>query len=240
MSAPGAAGADPPEDDAALAAEYVLRLLDPEQEAECRLREARDRGFAAEAERWRAEFARLDGQFAPLRPPAAVWGRIEGRLFGRQPSLLARLWNSAGTWRGLAAAAVLAAVYFGALAPPERVPVEPGEQAARLITALASAETDVELMALFEPQTAVLDISRVAGAAAPGRSLELWVIEGEAAPVSLGVLSDEPRTRVPLAPEMAERIETGATLAISDEPAGGSPTGAPTGAVVAAGTLTEI
>lgn len=239
MRAPGATGAEPPEDDAALAAEYVLRLLDPEQEAECRLREARNRGFAAEAERWRAEFARLDGQFAPMRPPAAVWSRIEVRLFGRRSSALARFWSSAGLWRALAAAAVLAAVYLGAIVP-ERVVVEPGEQAARLISALASAETDVELLALFEPRAAVLDVSRVTGEAAPGRSLELWVIEGEAAPVSLGVLSDEPRTRVPLAPEIAERIEAGATLAITDEPEGGSPTGEPTGPVVAAGTLTKI
>jgi anti-sigma-K factor RskA len=40
-----------------------------------------------------------------------------------------------------------------------------------------------------------------------------------------------------LAAPMADQFAEGATLAISVEPAGGSPTGQPTGAVIAAGKL---
>jgi anti-sigma-K factor RskA len=70
--------------------------------------------------------------------------------------------------------------------------------------------------------------------------LELWLIEGDAAPVSLGVLPEAPQARVPLDRALAARIAAGALLAISDEPEGGSPTGAPTGAVLAAGPVQEI
>jgi anti-sigma-K factor RskA len=172
-----------------------------------------------------------------VAPPAALGRRIETQLFGRRPSALARLWGSAGLWRAVAAAAVLAAVYLGTLAPPAPAP----EGEARLISALASsAGSDVSLLAALEPQAAVLNINRTSGEAPSGRSLELWAIPEGEAPLSLGVLPDAPRARIPLTRELAARIGPGTTLAISDEPAGGSPTGAPTGAVLAAGPVSEL
>ncbi len=242
---PGDDGGDDGDDgrarDAALAGEYVLRLLDAEAQAACRLREAREPEFAALVARWQADCASFDAEFAPVPPPRAVWGRIEARLWGTRGSRGGRMWRSAGLWRGLAATAALAAVWFAFLAPPPRVNVEPvAPQQARLISALASAESAVALTALLEPQAAVLSITRTAGEPAPGRTLELWLIEGDAAPVSLGVLPDAERARVPLSGAIADRIAAGAVLAISDEPEGGSTTGAPTGAVLATGALTEI
>jgi anti-sigma-K factor RskA len=229
----------PEEADAALAAEYVLRLLGPEEAAACAAREARDPDFAALVARWRADFEALDAAYAEVAPPAALGRRIEARLFGRPPSALARLWGSVGLWRAVAAAAVLAAIYLGALAPPGPGPAPEGE--ARLISALASSPgSDVSLLAALEPQAAVLNINRTSGEAPQGRSLELWAIPEGEAPLSLGVLPDTPRARIPLTRELAARIGPGTTLAISDEPAGGSPTGAPTGAVLAAGPVSEI
>ena len=53
MSTPDVDPGQPDEpDDAALAAEYVLRLLDPTEEAACAARAAQDRAFAAEVARW--------------------------------------------------------------------------------------------------------------------------------------------------------------------------------------------
>ena len=229
---------DLPEDpDTALAGEYVLRLLGPEEAAACAAREARDPDFAARVAAWRADLEPLDVAYPEAAPPAGLERRISERLFGTaEPSGLARLWRSAGLWRGVAAAAVLAAAWFAWL--PTRPPV-PGEAPARLVSALASADTDVELLALFEPQAAVLNINRTSGAPAPGRALELWVIEGDAAPVSLGVLPDTPLARIPLPRELAERLGPGSTLAVSDEAAGGSTTGVP-GPVVAVGPVSEI
>jgi anti-sigma-K factor RskA len=68
--------------------------------------------------------------------------------------------------------------------------------------------------------------------APPDKSYELWSIEPNAAPKSLGLVEQASLSRaLPVAP-------TGkATLAISLEPKGGSPTGAPTGPVVFSGAL---
>jgi anti-sigma-K factor RskA len=238
MSDPGPELPDDP--DAALAAEYVLRLLDPAEAAACAAREARDPAFAALVADWRAEFEALDRAYTEVPPPAGLQRQIEERLFGResrQPSWLARLWQSAGVWRGVAAVAVLAALWLGTLTPPP----PPVEGEARLISALASSPgSDVTLLAELEPQAAVLNINRTSGAAPPGRSLELWMIEEGGTPESLGVLPDAPRARVPLTREQAARIGPGTTLAITDEPAGGSPTGQPSLPPVAAGTVSEL
>ena len=78
------------------------------------------------------------------------------------------------------------------------------------------------------------------GNARPGRTLELWLIKaGAAQPVSLGVLTAEETSRFTLPEQLASGFAQ-AVLAISDEPAGGSPTGLPTGAVLATGKITKL
>jgi anti-sigma-K factor RskA len=74
--------------------------------------------------------------------------------------------------------------------------------------------------------------------AGPGQSYELWLIPKEGgAPISLAVLGSlDARFELP-APQ-APRVQPGAKLAISVEPAGGSPTGAPTGPVILIGDVT--
>jgi anti-sigma-K factor RskA len=64
---------------------------------------------------------------------------------------------------------------------------------------------------------------------------ELWGIAGPTAhPVPLGVIPSGGTLRLAKLPR---NIGAGATLAISIEPPGGSPTGLPTGPVVFMGTL---
>ena len=58
-------------------------------------------------------------------------------------------------------------------------------------------------------------------------------------PDSLGVLPQDAASRITL-PEALRGKLVGSVLAISDEPEGGSPTGAPTGAVLATGELTRV
>jgi anti-sigma-K factor RskA len=224
--------------DAALAGEFVLRLLAPKEHAACATRVETDRAFAAEVARWEAHFAELDYAFAESPPSAALRGRIEKRLFGSsRPSLIARLWSSAGLWRGFAVASAAVAIWF---ATPVAPPPPPDAPVRRLVAAIAPAQGGAEFLALFDPLDQTLRINRVAGEAAPGRSLELWVIAGEAAPVSLGVLPEDALARLVVPAELAALLDAGATLAVTDEPPGGSPTGGPTGAVQSAGPLREI
>ena len=226
----------PDDPDAALAGEYVLRLLGPEETAACAAREARDPAFAALVAAWRRDLEPLDAAYAEAAPPAGLERRITERLFGAPPSPFARLWESVGLWRAVAAAAVVAAVWLAV--PAVR---GPGEAPARLVSALAAqGGSDVTLVAVLEPAAAVLSINRTSGAAPQGRALELWAIEGTNPPVSLGVLPDAPLARVALPPDLVARLGPGAVLAVTEEAPGGSPTGAPTGAPVAAGTLSDV
>ena len=227
----------PENPDVALAAEYVLRLLGPEEMADCAGREVREPGFAALVVAWRADFEAFDAGYAPQAPPPGLERRITARLFGTEPAAapsgLARIWRSAGLWRGIAAAAVVAAVILGRPVVP---PPTPGEGPARLVSALASqGDSDVALIAIWEPQASVLDINRTGGAPAAGRALQLWVVENDV-PVSLGMLPDTPLARVPVSGDIAARLGPGSVLAVSEEPPGGSPT--PT-KVVAAGAISR-
>ena len=70
------------------------------------------------------------------------------------------------------------------------------------------------------------------------RATELWVIPAGQAPISLGLIRTDTVERKVIPAELALRLVTGATMAVSDEPVGGSPTGQPTGDVLAAGPLT--
>ena len=228
---------EPPEDGAAvLAAEYVLRLLDPAAEAACAAREARDPLFAAEVDRWRQDFAGLDAAFMPVPPPAALRARVEAALFGAPPSALARLWGSVGLWRAVAAAATVAAIGFAVVRPP--VAPEPRPS---LVAAVQPVAGEVSLVALHAPGSESIEFRRLGGAAASGRSLELWILPmGETVPASLGLVPAGERFTATIPPAFAARVGEGTAILVSDEPAGGSPTGLPTGPVVAQGAITAL
>ena len=72
------------------------------------------------------------------------------------------------------------------------------------------------------------------------RELELWMLPGQGPPRSLGVIPSDGVRKVGLsaAPDAAFRgIDA---LAVSLEPRGGSPTGAPTGPVLYTGRLERL
>lgn len=79
------------------------------------------------------------------------------------------------------------------------------------------------------------------GAAAdqPGKSYELWMLPDGGAPVSLGVLPSSGALTVSLADAAVATLAHAPALAVSLEPAGGSPTGQPTGPVLYSAPLLE-
>ena len=73
----------------------------------------------------------------------------------------------------------------------------------------------------------------------PRHAHELWVIPPGGKPRSLGTMGTSKQMHMRLADALAQLLQQGATIAISVEPPGGSPTGAPTGPVVVAGSLKQ-
>lgn len=228
--------------DDTLAAEYVLGVLPPQERLEAASRIESDPVFAGLVDAWEMRLAPLAEAYEEVEPPQAAKRRLDEMLFAARGTAGTRterpgLWNSLGFWRGLAAAAVVALLAVAALAylvPP------PAERSARLVASLAHDDTDVHYFVIYDAGTGEVALSHVTGARAEGHDFELWVLEGEGAPASLGVIPVGANVQLELDPDTSPPIGTNAVFAISLEPAGGSPTGQPTGPVVAAGDLKSI
>lgn len=227
--------------DDALAAEYVLGVLPGDERQAVARRIEVDAAFASLVGAWEERLSPLNTGYEDVEPPASLKALVDARLFERpeskveaQPGLL----QSLAFWRGLAAAALVALAI--AIALPLQQPAAVPEDAPRLVASLAADGTDVRYLAVYDGNSGEIGLSHVTGDRAQGRDFELWVIENNAAPVSLGVVPVGASVHVAVASAHRELISSGALFAISLEPEGGSPTGQPTGPVVAAGDLRSI
>ena len=166
-------------------------------------------------------------------PSAGVWKRLERELGLAQ---YRTPWHRRlGFWRGLAVgvtAALAIAIGFEVLRPEltERAAVEIArlEGKADVARVVAKLSKDGRALELHAARPVI---------AGPNQSYELWLLPAEGGPpLSLAVLGSlDARFAVPAA--HASRLRTGGKLAVSVEPAGGSPTGAPTGPVILAGSI---
>ena len=217
--------------DEALAGEYVLRVLDADIEAAVTARLSQDAALRGMVRAWEARLAALAEEIAEVPPPAALRSRLlaaVGAAPGRRGWL--RRWPALAS--GLAAAALALLVVVGNPFGPDLTPAFQAE--------LATESGDLVLVAAVIPATHEIVIERQVGAAPETGVLELWLIaEGAAGPVSLGLLDNDGSTRITVPDAIAPGVRSG-TIAISNEPEGGSPTGAPTGPVLATATFTDL
>jgi anti-sigma-K factor RskA len=175
---------------------------------------------------WEAEFAELAADLPENAPSPSVRSKLLAELSGPDPDAR-RCW----TWGWLAVPGLVAVVVaaFLVLGPILRGPAFDPTLHATLI----SADGAVHIEAGYAPDGNLFKVIPERGAPAPGRDFELWVIGANAdAPVSLGVIPADRESLFEITPEIAALID-GGILAVSDEPEGGSPTGAPTGAILA-------
>jgi anti-sigma-K factor RskA len=234
----GAAEREEQGGDGMLAAEYVLGVLPAAERTAAAARIGRDRAFAGLVERWEEHLAPLDAAYVGVEAPERVKAALDRRLFARPvavPAAGGGVWTSLAFWRGLAAAALAALAIYAAL--PFALPRATAPQ---LVASLQPQGSDVQFVALFDGTGRQVALSHVSGDTGADRDFQLWLIEGGSAPVSVGVLPGGAAIRIELSQELRRRLAAGAVLAISLEPEGGSPTGQPTGPVVAAGDLREI
>jgi anti-sigma-K factor RskA len=217
----------PAENDDALAAEYVLGVQDAAERASVEQRIRSDAAFARRVTEWEHRLGGLNGGFAEARAPNLL-PAIEARLFGTAAVPARRAWWP--QWLlGAGLAGALALVALVLLPPTQPTPEAP------LIAKLAAEDQTLTYVARYDATKGELIVTRTGGEAADAAKVhELWLIAGDAAPVSLGLIQTaELRRPLPALPP-------GAVLAISLEPAGGSPTGAPTGPVLVTGTVATL
>ena len=209
----------------ALAREYVLGLLP----ARSRARFARVLSFSLVARRavtaWERRFAPLAAAVRPVEPPESAWTGIETAL-GLRAAPRAR---AAGIWPALAAALAIVAVLFAGLYFSQQPSVE---RPAYVSVVTDAASGPVWLLQAFTEARA-LRVSTVNPRPAPaGSSYELWMLPDGGNPVSLGLLPEMGAAQLGLNAAQLGVLTRTMTLAVSVEPAGGSPTGLPTGPVI--------
>ncbi len=211
------------------AGEYVLGVLDADAAQEIEAALATNADLRGAVAFWEGRLAGLADAADPADPPADGWDRIAARLdTARAGATANRVWNSVALWRGAtAAAAALAAglLLFIAIQP-----------AAPSLVAVLRAPHGDEIAWVATAGEGGLKLRPVRREAAPQqRTFQVWAIApGAARPRSLGLMGADDQFALA---RMPRDLLEGGTLAISLEPAGGSPTGQPTGPVVFAGTL---
>jgi anti-sigma-K factor RskA len=182
---------------------------------------------------WEATATPRYSKMIEIQPPARLWQQLEREL---ALSRYRQNWyQRAGFWRAWAWAATGAVLVLlvvtgrnlPGLAPP---PVDIAQLSG------ASGVAQVIAQRSGDGLTLVLKAKRPV-LAGPNQSYELWLIAAPGSvPVSLAVLGNLDVT-IRLSQRIADQLRTGATLAVSTEPAGGSPTGQPTGTVILAGQV---
>ena len=232
-----------------LAAEFALGTLRGRARQRFRRFMAEDPVLADAVQDWELRLAPIMASVAPVQPPARVWRAIEERI-GAGPVRPAGIWGNLAFWRNLAlaasgmAAGLIAAIAFIAPQAPSPAPapvvvrVPSGEMAATYLAVLSDPKTQRPMLVVSAGRSSSeLWVKTLDPAIhVPDRSLELWALPPGQAPKSLGVIApSEKMTALKLVAPADQAFAEIPTLAVSLEPAGGSPTGAPTGPVLYTG-----
>lgn len=222
----------PPDDDL-LAAEFVLGVLQGAERAAAQRLYERDRNFAATVAAWERRLAPWAGEIDEVAAPPRVWDAIAAQL-PAQKAGRAGLWESLAFWRGFALASALAAaclgafIYLGTVGQPS--PLVATIEGGGTRTFIATVDTKRGTVAVV-PAAYTADATRVP---------ELWLIPADGRPRPVGLLRADQPVTLALSGDLLDFAKGNATLAVSLEPPGGSPTGAPTGPVIGAGKLTSL
>lgn len=175
----------------------------------------------------------LYDNITPIQPSPIVWRKIQERLnfVGKKLAF----WSRFGFWRNFAVVNLCLSIALAVLLintkpdSPVYMAVLSGENNQAILLAQAGLnkhEITIQAIAPIEVKST--------------NSLELWLIAGAAPPQSLGLLPASGK-RIIAIPEMLQTgISANNILAVSLEPAGGSPTHQPTGPVLFKGAWRMI
>jgi anti-sigma-K factor RskA len=237
---------DIPDETNDLAAEYALGVLTGDELRRAAELARTDARFGEEVARWSGRLAPMLDEVDAAPPPESAWTGIQRRLSGPADNVV-QLRRRVHRWRGVAAAmtalaACLAIFIVVRPLPPAPAPsrIERPARAAPLLAMLGNDEHGTRVVASWDPAEQRLVLAVTGDMPSdPSHSHELWVIPPGGKPRSLGTMGTATQMHMELADALAHLLQQGATIAISVEPRGGSPTGAPTGPVVASGALTK-
>lgn len=235
--------------DDAMAADYVMGLLEGAEHAAAEQRIATDNAFAQAVSAWRERLADLDATAEETPPSPALWQRIadatkiapiDALPSARAALRGATLWNNIRFWRGAGIGGVFATLLFASI------------MIGALITSRQLRHDMIALAQRKPIYVAVLvnDTTREAGAIVnafangrveliplrpidvpAGRTLQVWTLWDRAiGPKSIGLTGQSRTLQLDLG-ALPETVPD-QLFEITLEPAGGSPIGRPTGPIL--------
>jgi anti-sigma-K factor RskA len=226
----------------ALAAEFVLGTMSTRVRNRFRSLMRYDAGLRVLVDEWQQSLDPLSAGLAERQPPARVWTSIAARIraersrTGSNPSFGLRFWRSLA----LALTVVLAVglVYLGSELRGERRP--------DMMAVLNDAKSEAALLVswpIAQGEQKFVKVRIVAPRFDPPEgSWELWLIPSDRMdrPISAGVIAMTPDQTLEVSAPAGEALAKAWGFAVSVEPKGGSPTGAPTGPVIFRGPCIRL
>jgi anti-sigma-K factor RskA len=224
-----------------LAAEYVLGTLIGRARGRFESLMRYDPELRRTVAEWESRLAPLAHAGSDIVPPERVWRGLQRRI-GRRENR-ASWWESVAFWRAVAVTGatfvLILSVVIGTMPRPE-APMS-------TIAVMSDDRGNPGMVVAWPPMKSMRDphirvkIVTEHATMAPTASWELWLLPGgTAAPVSLGLVTLDEIQVVKLPAAVAAKMPGAWGMALSVEPAGGSPTGAPTGPVIFKGQCIRI
>lgn len=230
----------------ALSARYVLGLMS--HRVQCRFEHHMMQSLSLRHEVWfwERQLQPLALKTRAITPPLQSWSRLEHRLWSTPTSNINRITTKPGgwirwIWPGWSLLATSAALLLTVqlARQPAAAPSEPVSQ---WLAVVQSSQAEPLWLVNTDAKAARLHLKAVAAPAATAQQdFELWLLPKQGAPQSMGVLPrDNGQVTITLSVEAFASLLENRSLAISLEPKGGSPTGAPTGPVLYHSQLLKI
>jgi anti-sigma-K factor RskA len=221
----------------AMAGEYVLGTLSASERLEAQTLLSQNTDFAASVDLWNRRLTPLLLAARSVSPPAQLRERILASIGqGGGQGNVVDLAKRVTFWRGvsLAASALAAALALFILFRPAPEVMAPGNY----VAVLQPDGPGPAFVASIDLKDGTISVKRLGTQAETGKTYELWAVGGgRAAPQSLGVIDASLKIPAGQLGKIDPATLNETVFAISLEPQGGSPTGAPTGPVLYTGKL---
>lgn len=239
-----------------LAAEYVLGTLAGGARRRFAAWMMNDAALRRSVAEWETRLTPMAAAVREVKPPQSLWPRIAADIApkGAAKPLVSSWWESLAFWRGfgLSAAGLAAALaVFVGVRPPEIVervkiverqvekPMRVSDGAnpwqPSYVATLTDGNGKTMMMVYIGRKSDELWIKYDGDSMPADASLELWGLDKQGQPKSLGLIKAKGKNVMKL-PVIADKsIADYSKLAVSMEPEGGSKTGLPTGPVMYSG-----
>ena len=224
-------------------AEYVLGVLDADARAAVAQEVQTTDEAAAAVALWQRRLMPLTDSILSVPPAPYVWARIHDDLQLDAPARAVQrkgLWNNLALWHwvGLGASAVAVALVAVVATPNRETTPVVVASAGYMVSTIQQNNGVIGWTATMDLDRGRMVVVPAAPAAfASGHAPELWLIPAGGKPISVGMITPDAPTTIALDPSLLAKLGPTAALAVSVEPVGGSPTGQPTGAVIAKGAI---